>query len=656
LLAAKREDVSLVVRERVAAYTPEWTNRRADDAGQALIRLFGEQAEPVLHRLNRIPEKLFVECLRTAGVQPLPPRPAEALVEFTVSPASKESQLVAAGFQVAARPATGTGELVVFETTRDLVATPSTIGEIHVQSGSFFRAVDVKSQDPGFMFLPFSKQARAGRAMLIGLTTTPNDTPPFPLVSIAFTVVTPSGDPPPVESGGMTPLPVESSPLLVWELLDSGRFQPVELVLDETNGLRQSGIVELRPARSWRPDRPSGLGGTTSLRWLRLRILGGTFDHAPSLGLPRLNTVRAVATRTFHDEVLEPVVQLGSAGGNRVQQMRVRQTPVIAGSLDLVIDEGGEGQTADLHEWTEVADLFPYGPDDRVYLFDTNSGVVTFGDGLRGATLPPGFRNVKAAKYSVGGGAAGAVDAGEVKTLLNAAPFLTAVTNRFRASGGDDGESRDAVLRRGPQEIRARGRAITLADYELLAQRTPGARVRRAHAMAGLHPAHLGRPIPGVVGVLVVPPDPQNGQPPVPNEETLRAVAGFLSAEAALAGVDVVAAAARFHRMRAEVRVVIAPGADVGATVNEVLTTIDAYLHPLTGGADGLGWPFGGALRYTALVLRLTGLPGVRAIPVLNLVADGVRTRGCSDVPIPPHDLFWPGGHEVFAVAAEGVS
>jgi hypothetical protein len=41
---------------------------------------------------------------------------------------------------------------------------------------------------------------------------------------------------------------------------------------------------------------------------------------------------------------------------------------------------------------------------------------------------------------------------------------------------------------------------------------------------------------------------------------------------------------------------------------------------------------------------------------MLNLVVDGIRTKTCSDVPIPPHDLFWPGNHEIFPLSQEEAS
>src|SRR6185436_7073627 len=123
------------------------------------------------------------------------------------------------------------------------------------------------------------------------------------------------------------------------------------------------------------------------------------------------------------------------------------------------------------------------------------------------------FRNVRAVRYRVGGGRAGAVGAEAVNTLLSSMPFVTKVNNPWPASGGVDRETVQQAMRRGPEEIRARSRAVTIADYALLARQAQGANIARAHAVAGLHPAFPGRAIPGVVGVFVVPEDRNEGPP-----------------------------------------------------------------------------------------------------------------------------------------------
>jgi predicted phage baseplate assembly protein len=290
-----------------------------------------------------------------------------------------------------------------------------------------------------------------------------------------------------------------------------------------------------------------------------------------------------------------------------------------------------------------------------VYVLDNVIGEVSFGDGLHGMAVPQGFQNVRAVSYVVGGGAAGAAAAKSVTTLLTSAPFVNAVTNPQPASGGSDTESRPDALRRGPQEIRARGRAVTVADYELMALRTEGAVIKRAHAVSGLHPSYPGRPIPGVVGLFVVPIDRNEG-PPTPDEGTLRAVAEGLAHELAPAGIEVVVAAPEYHKIRAEVGIVVSPLNDEGTVVRELLKALSSYFHPLTGGDDGNGWPFGGTIRNANVLRRLLTVPGVTAVPRLNIVLDGNRVRGCIDIPLRPHSLLWPEGHEVVVLETGGES
>ncbi|MFE2449223.1 putative baseplate assembly protein, partial [Streptomyces sp. NPDC059426] len=59
LLDATREAVRADVRARIAGYTPDWTDPDRQDAGVALVRLFGYLAEPVLVRVTRLPEKFL---------------------------------------------------------------------------------------------------------------------------------------------------------------------------------------------------------------------------------------------------------------------------------------------------------------------------------------------------------------------------------------------------------------------------------------------------------------------------------------------------------------------------------------------------------------------------------------------------------------------
>jgi hypothetical protein len=166
--------------------------------------------------------------------------------------------------------------------------------------------------------------------------------------------------------------------------------------------------------------------------------------------------------------------------------------------------------------------------------------------------------------------------------------------------------------------------------------------VARAHGVPGLHPEFAGKPIPGVVGVLVVPPADESGEPPVPTAATLQAVADFLTREVAPVGVTVVAAPAQFRQVVVEAWVALDPDLERAGVLSRAGDAVTTYLDPLRGGDNGAGWPFGGALRHTSLVRRLLSVDGVLAVSQLSLTVDGIRLPPCADHAIPPNTLVWP--------------
>lgn len=645
LYAGDHRTVAAAVRARVATFTPTWI-RRADDAGEALVRLFSEQVETILERLERWPDKALVEFLITAGIAQRPSTPAIAIVNFTVAASAGQSVLIPAGTQIGAQPVGG-GDLVIFETDNDVVATPAAIAALLVEERGRFTGVSIDAPSP---FLPFGSEAENGNALWIGLD---GDFPLDPQISIGFEVATPPGPPPPAAAGGVVALPLPPSPLVAWQLLNGATLQPVEVLADDTTALGRPGVIECVVPRAWTPGVPLGSNAAT-LRWLRLGIVSGRYVLAPKLLAVFLNGTTASAAVTVRDDVLEPIVP----GGRSYQLAR---KPVLPGTLILSVDEGddlgsglGGGGDADATPdsgtvWREVDDLSLFGPDDRVFSLDAAMGLVYVGDGIHGAAIPPGFRNVVARRYRVGGGSTGAVDANAITVVVGSAPFVTAVGNVSRASGGDDVEPIADAIDRGPQEVRARHRAVTLADYELTALATPEAAVRRAHAMSA-HPAFPHVRLTGVVGILVVPAKRGDG-PPIADAPLLGLVSQHLARAAAPLGVEVVAGAAEFHRVRVDARIVLDPSADVGPTVEQTLATLNRYLDPLEGGDDGHGWPFGGALRRAALLRQIVGVAGVRAVPHLDLLVDGELADDCTDVAIPPHSLLWPDAHQVIPIA-----
>jgi 3-hydroxymyristoyl/3-hydroxydecanoyl-(acyl carrier protein) dehydratase len=64
---------------------PEWTDLSPGDPGIVILEVFAHLTETMIYRLNRLPEKAYVEFLRLIGVKLGPPAAASARLHFTLS-------------------------------------------------------------------------------------------------------------------------------------------------------------------------------------------------------------------------------------------------------------------------------------------------------------------------------------------------------------------------------------------------------------------------------------------------------------------------------------------------------------------------------------------------------------------------------------------
>ncbi|MCT9106993.1 putative baseplate assembly protein [Streptomyces mirabilis] len=657
-LGVTRDDLVAALRARAGGFTPEWTGTGPDDAGEALLRLFGLLAEAAAGRVDRLPAKLLVEHLRIAGVSPLPASPAQVLLRLTATAAAGTGVQVPAGFQAGAPGADGTE--VVLETVDDMWVSPAELTSLAVgrpATGTLPGPVDEVLPGQGSAadgFLPFGARGTAGSALWLGFTA------PEAVeggLSLAF-VAAPRPDGPATAARGPVAPPDAPPPQLRWSVLDGDTFRAADVVVDHTGALAGTGTVQLRLPTGWRPGRPPGGPQLPEARWLRVRLTGGSYAEPPRLVAVLPHTVLAAAVRTVRDEVLGPVpVDPRERDGGAGVRLRVATPPVVPGSLTVTVADDpaaplfpvGEATADSLRGpgpvWREVPDLTLAGPADRVFALDAETGVLTFGDGVHGVALPPGAENVRAVGYRTGGGRRGAVAAETATVLRTAVPGVASVTNPLPGTGGTDPERFDATVRRGAAEIRTAGRAVTPADHALLALRAPGARVARAHAVPGHHPDHPGARLPGIVGVYLVPPDedPASAGAPLPTAGDLEAVADHLTRTLAPTGITVVAAAPRYVQVDARIVLALAPGADPAAAVRRAEDGLRRFLHPLDGGAAGDGRPFGAPLVHTELLHRLLTDAAVTAVPLLTLTVDGRPVPPCADTPLPPHALVRAG-------------
>lgn len=629
------EDLVAEVRSLIPRYLPEFTNHNESDPGITLLELFAWYTDLLLYRVNQVPDLHAVKLLQLLGVTPAPGTPAVVDLTFTTAKPDLDP-VVPAGTQASAQGADG--KPVVFELPQGFTAIGRPLAAVQTFDGAAYRDVTTANATDGQSFTPYGAHPAPGNALLLGFGG------PAPCTAAPITLMCYAADAGPVGfvQAGAAVLPPPS--VAAYEFFDGVGWQPLGVERDDTGGFTRSGRLVV-----FGPGTRASLAAvgqvSTPLYWLRIRMTSGGYDRAPALDRISPNTVTARAAVTVRDEVLG-----GSTGLPDQGPFHLSVTPVVplehplteptdAGvvtipALRLEVDEG-----SGFRVWQEVDDLGGHGPHELVYRLDRASGEVWFGDGVHGAipTANPALptSNIVARRWLAGAGRRTNVGAGTITSLLSVAPGVRSVSNRLPASGGTDGESLDEAAVRAPAELKAKGRAVTAEDFELLARQAGAA---RAFALARVHPGYPGVEVPGAVTVLVVPDAP--GAAPRPSPALLAAVASRLDA-GRLITTEVHVGAPRYRQVRLVADIVAQPDADLAAVRAGVADALTTWLHPLTGGTSGLGWPFGGTIYSSDLFRVALGVAGVQRVRDNQLLVelDDDRQPFCRDVELGAAEL-----------------
>jgi baseplate J-like protein len=108
-------------RERIIATCPEWSDLSLSDPGMALIEAFAFITETLIYRLNRVPEKAYIEFLRLLGVNLLPPEAAGATLLFKLAKAAAKPVEIPRGTRVTVSRQSGGGDAPVFVVARSVL-------------------------------------------------------------------------------------------------------------------------------------------------------------------------------------------------------------------------------------------------------------------------------------------------------------------------------------------------------------------------------------------------------------------------------------------------------------------------------------------------------------------------------------------------------
>jgi hypothetical protein len=177
--------------------------------------------------------------------------------------------------------------------------------------------------------------------------------------------------------------------------------------------------------------------------------------------------------------------------------------------------------------------------------------------------------------------------------------------------------------------LRHRNQAISLADYEDLAREaSPAVAVARALPTTR-------RALPGATGWVTLIVMPQSDDPrPQPSFELRRLVRDYVAARAP-AGMRarLIVTGPAYRPIGVAAAVVPIDRSNAGPVGEAATTALERFLHPLTGGPDARGWPFGRDVYLSDIAATLESLPGVDYVRTLNLLLDGTPAGERIDVP-----------------------
>lgn len=642
------DDAKRLVQQRC----PEWTDHNVSDPGVTLIETFAFMVDQLTYRLNRIPDRNYVAFLELIGLKLFPPSAAQCPVTFWLASPQQQPVVVPRGTRVST-PRVDRSEPIVFETLEPLVVHSSAL-ERAVSVGVEGLSIDHTERLGIEGFSCFGAIPIPGESLLLGLSE------PTPTNVVVLRVQCH------IDGVGVDP----ENPPLVWEAFDGSQWQPCELDRDETGGLNQPGDIILHVP----PGHEAAVIDGQRAAWLRCRVTEpdeGQPFYSSSPSVEQLvafvvgGTTQAVHAQVIDDETL------GISEGVPAQRFALLHTPVAPGDRPRVVEvAAGDGW----EEWQEVDTFAGSGPDDRHFMLDPVSGEVRFGPAVRLAdgtvrfygSVPPKGAPIRMRQYRSGGGEGGNVARGALSVMRTKVPFVSSAVNRQPAAGGVDGETVENAKERGPISLRTLGRAVTVEDYEMLARAA-------APGIARVHAVPAGELAPGATGpaspegeaadgirVLVVPAvaDDEDGTMPfvrlAPPAEMLHSVAAELDRRRTI-GARVVVEPPLYQGLTVVAQLRSHPFSDPVRVRDEATRSLYRYLHPIHGGIERTGWPFGRPVHVGELYAVLQTVIGVDLVEAVQLYpADpvtGVRGQASQRLEIEPNALLFSYGHEVRVIA-----
>lgn len=395
---------------------------------------------------------------------------------------------------------------------------------------------------------------------------------------------------------------------LVWEYATTyGGWKEMDLA-DGTEHMSRTGIVTLMGSRGY--DRRTLYG--IDRYWIRIRDVSPQLvDHGKKKELPCLcglymNTVRIrqmerLETEYFHMEMYqENMVFHFMHTGVTGCRLWVDETE-LSGSSELQLLRRSHRLYAQYRsdgelyrawvEWELVEDFLNSGSDDRHYMLDRTEGSIRFGNGKAGR-IPPAARtdNIRVV-YKTGGGEHTNVEAYAVNQPDRAMGVVNRIYNPKKLTGGSDAETLKDALKRNAAVLRHQNMAVTERDFEEIALEASRS-LKRVKCFSGYDAWEHKKS--GAVTLVLLQKDLKEGQArfydirmEVEHHMRDRICTSLIERNAFFCIPP------QFVELRIRAEIVVESFDYVFQVKKRVLKRLEAFLNPLTGNFDGMGWEIG---------------------------------------------------------------
>jgi predicted phage baseplate assembly protein len=665
------QDILDEARRLIPRFCPEWTDHNLSDPGITLLELFAWMTDISIYRLNRVPEKNHIAFLNLIGMRRNPARPASADVIFRLTAAQPEDLTIPAGTEIATEQ-TDALESIGFATDRDLVIRVPKLTHVLASRGTerFYNYQPALAR-PDLRLGVFSDTPIVDDAFYLGFRNDLNANSLY--IEVDCTTDGMGVDPtdPPLrwevwdrfdqewvraQTTEDTTRGLNAAGYVIVQVPYTAGFTVVDgkrafWVRVRVVSPRHGQAVYARTPRILSIDVES-IGGIVSATQATIidQFLLGYSDGSPSQAfqLPVAPVLRNRQTDPLEIESEDGTFEPWSE----------------------VPDFGSSGPSDKHYMLDSVTGTVTFGPRIRA----SNGREEQMGE------VPLLGRALRFPQYWTGGGVIGNVGAGTISVVKSAMPYVAWCRNETPASGGTESEDLEAVKLRAPHALRARSRAVTAEDFEALAiEASPSVARAQCLIVGGTARTIIMRPDQEAVGAA----DIANTQPSSGNSELRQLVGSYASLRAheRISGVatHIATSAGDFggNGPGGMVRLLIVPALrDVSGAVNpeqlgisakirqEVFEYLDdrrivtselvlgtppytwvsvaatvkvaartdrglcaerarqalaTYIHPVVGGSERAGWPFGRTLYIGELYAILQVIDGVEVIEDVTL-------------------------------------